>query len=138
MQIGELFQKIAIGSFALLNAPLHAGKFSFAHLGGAFRLISLMKERLFLCFEFRDCVRLLACDLLPLFFDPFYSLVNPCDPQRDFFLLLLQFLQRNDLVAQFGKICCLRCALAPEVDFASLQKAPVVSKRYTRSLTPEL
>ena len=30
VQIGKLFQKIAIGSFALLSAPLYAGKFAFA------------------------------------------------------------------------------------------------------------
>jgi hypothetical protein len=51
-----------------------------------------VKERLFLCFEFRNCVRLLPRDLLPFFFDSFYSFVNPRDPQRDFFLLLFQFL----------------------------------------------
>src|SRR6266513_1382006 len=50
VQIGKLFQKIAIGCFALLNAPLHAGKFSFAYLRGALRLVPLLKERLFLCF----------------------------------------------------------------------------------------
>jgi hypothetical protein len=49
-----------------------------------------LKERFFLCFEFRNSVRLLTRDLLPFFFNSFYSLVNPRDPQRDFFLLLLQ------------------------------------------------
>ena len=80
MQIGKLFQKIAIGSLALLNAPLHAGKLSFAHLRGALRLVALLKERLFLCFEFRNCVRLLTRDLLAFFFNPFYAFINPRDP----------------------------------------------------------
>ncbi len=92
VQIGKLFQKIAVGSFALLNAPLHAGKLSFAYLRSALRLVALLKERLFLCFEFRNCVRLLPRDLLAFFFNSFYSFVNPRDPQRDFFLLLFQFL----------------------------------------------
>jgi len=74
------------------NAPLHAGKLSFAHLRGALRLVPLLKERLFLRFEFRNCVRLLPRDLLAFFFNSFYSFVNPRDPHRDFFLLLFQFL----------------------------------------------
>jgi hypothetical protein len=92
VQIGKLFQEIAIGSFALLNTPLHARKLSFAYLRSALRLVALLKERLFLCFEFRNCVRLLPPDLLAFFFNSFYAFVNPRDPQRDFFLLLLQFL----------------------------------------------
>ena len=39
-----------------------------------------------------DAETLLAPDLLTLLFNLFYSLVNPRDPQRDFFLLLLQLL----------------------------------------------
>ena len=92
MQVGKLFQKIAIGSLALLNAPLHARELSFAYLRSALRLVALLKERLFLCFEFRNCVRLLPRDLLAFFFNPFYAFVNPRDPQRDFLLLLFQFL----------------------------------------------
>ena len=91
VQIGKLFQKIAIGSFALLNAPLHPAELSFGYLCGALRLVTLLKKRLFLCFEFRNSVRLLTRDLLAFFFNSFYSFVNPCDPQSDFFLLLFQF-----------------------------------------------
>ena len=124
MQIGKLFQKIAIGSFALLNTPLHARELSFANLGSALRLVTLLKERLLLCFELRNRLGLFARDLLPFFFDRFNSFFDPRDPERDFFLLLLQFLERDDLVAQLGKICRLRCALAPKVDFTFLQKTP--------------
>ena len=92
MQIGKLFQEIAIGSFALLNAPLHAGKLSFAHLRGALRLVALLEERFFLGFQLRNCMGLFTRDLLAFFLNSFYSFVNPRDPQRDFFLLLLQFL----------------------------------------------
>jgi hypothetical protein len=53
-------------------------------------------------------------------------------------LLLLQFLEGNDLVAQLRKICRLRGAFASEVDFALLQKTPLVPKRYARSLALEL
>ena len=80
MQIGKLFQKIAIGSFALLNTPLHARELSFAYLRGALRLVALLQERLFLRFEFRNCVRLLTRDLLAFFFNPFYAFINPRDP----------------------------------------------------------
>ena len=92
MQIGKLFQEIAIGSFALLNAPLYAGKLPFAHLRGALRLVTFLEEGLLVCFEFRNCVRLLTRDLLTFFFNSFYSFVDPRDPQRDFFLLLFQLL----------------------------------------------
>ena len=59
--------------------------------------------------------------LLPLRLDLFDSFLDLHDAERDFLLFLLQFLQRNDLVAQLGKIARLRSAFAPEIDFAFLQ-----------------
>jgi len=91
VQIGKLFQKITIGSFTLLNAPLYAAKLSFAHFRCALRLVTLLKKRFFLCFEFGNCVCLFASDLLTLFFNSFNSFINPSNPQCDFLLLLLQF-----------------------------------------------
>src|SRR5436190_24120477 len=73
VQLGMLFQEIAIGSFALLNAPLHSAELSFGYFCGALRLVTLLKKRLFLCFEFRNSVRLLTRDLLAFFFNSFYS-----------------------------------------------------------------
>jgi hypothetical protein len=74
----------------------------------------------------------------PASFNSFYSFVNPRDPQGDFFLLLLQFLQCNYFVAQLGKICRLLCSLASEVDFTFLQKTPLVPKCYACALALEL
>ena len=71
MQIGELFQKIAIGSFALLNAALDARELAFANLGICLRVIALLKKWLLLCFEFRNRLGEITRNLLPFFFDPF-------------------------------------------------------------------
>src|SRR5205823_4321048 len=78
--MGQSFQTIAVGSFAVVSAPLLARKLSFANLRRVLRLIALLKERLFVCFEFRNCVRLLTRDLLAFFFNSFDSFINPRDP----------------------------------------------------------
>src|SRR5438045_8175326 len=89
VQIGKLFQEIAIGSFALLNAPLHPAELSLGYLCGALRLVTLLNKRLFLCFAFRTSVRLLTRDWLAFFFHLFYSFVNPRSLLTSFFLLLI-------------------------------------------------
>src|SRR5437773_7483632 len=138
MQIGELFQEIAIRSFALLNAAFHAGKLALAHLEIMLRLIALLEERLLLRFQPCNCFRLFAGILLPFFFDPFYSFFDPRDSKCDFFLLLLQFFKGNDLVAELGETGRLRGAFASEVDFAFLEKTPLMTKHHARSLAPHL
>jgi hypothetical protein len=138
MQIGELFQEIAIRSFALVNAAFHAGKLALAYLDIILRLIALLEERLLLRFQPCNCFRLFAGILLPFFFDPFYSFFDPRDSKCDFLLLLLELLKRHDLAAQFWKIGRLRSAFASEVDFTFLEKALLVAKRHARSLAPDL
>ena len=56
---------------------------------------------------------------------PFFNLR---DPEGDFFLFLLQLLQRHDFIADFGKIHRLRTTLAAEIDFAFLQNPLFVAQ----------
>src|SRR5206468_4945892 len=99
MQIRELFQEIAIRSFALLNPAFHAGKLALAHIEIVLRLALLLEKRLLVCLQLCKCLSLFAGILFPFFFNPFYSFFAPRDSKCDFLLLLLQFLQRNDFVA---------------------------------------
>src|SRR5438105_11314573 len=138
MQIGELFQEIAIRSFALLNAAFHGRKLAFAHIEIMLRLIALLEERLLLRFQPCNCRGLFADILLPFFFDFFYSFFDPRYSKCDFFLFLLELLKRHDLVAQFRKIGRLRSAFPAEVDFTFLENALLVAKRDARSLAPDL
>ena len=138
MQIGELFQEIAIRSFALLNAPFHARKLALAHIDIVFRLIALLEKRLLLCFQPCNCRGLFAGILLPFFFDPFYSFFDPRYSKCDFSLLLLELLERHDFVAQFRKIGRLRRAFASKVDFTFLEKAFLVAERHAGSLASDL
>src|SRR5438552_11581230 len=138
MQIGELFQEIAIRSFALLNAAFHARKLALAHIDIILGLTALLEKRLLL--RFQPCNRrsLFAGILLPFFFNPFYSFFDARYSKRDFFLLLLELLERHDFIAQFWKIGRLRSAFASEIDFTFLEKALLVAKRHARSLAPDL
>ena len=138
MQIGDLFQKIAIGSFALLDSPLHSSKLPFAHLRSVLRLVALLKKRFFVRFQLGNYPGLFTRNLLPFCFDRFYPFFDPRYPERDFFLLLLELFQCNNLVAQLGKICRLRGPLASEVDFTFLEETSVVPERNARALAPEL
>ena len=47
MQIGELFQEIAIGGFVFLNASFYGNQLALADVNVAFRLVALLDERLF-------------------------------------------------------------------------------------------
>ena len=138
MQIGELFQKIAIRSLALLNAALDARELAFANLGICLRVIALLKKRLLLCFELRNCLGEITRNLLPFFFDRFNSFFDPRNSQGDFFLFLFQFFERDNLAAELGKICRLRRALASQIDLTFLEKTPVMPERHPRSLALEL
>ena len=111
-----------MGRFALLNAPLYVDKLSFADLRGGLRLVALLNERLLLCFRFAiawACSRAICCRSSSIL------LFLPRSAQFGIELPLLR-LKRNDLIAQLGKICRLRSALAAEVDFTFLQKTPLV------------
>src|SRR5438552_4497424 len=137
MQVGELFQQFAIGGFALLNPAFYAGKLALAYIHVIVCLVALLKKRLLLRFQLCNCRRVFARNLLPFFFDPFYSFLDPSDSQCHFFLLLLQLLQRDDLIAQLGEIGRLRGAFASEVDFTFLEKALLVTKRHAGSLASD-
>src|SRR6266436_3430504 len=102
------------------------------------RLVAALEKRLLLCFQLCNCLSLFARILLPFFFDPFYSFFDSRDSKCDFFLLLLQLLKRNDLVAQLGKIGRLRSTFASEVDFTFLEKTLLVTKHHARSLALDL
>ena len=138
MQIGELFQQIPVRSFALLYAAFHGGELALAYLEIILRFVAPVKKRLLLRFQPGNYFRLLPGILLPFCFDRFYSFFDSGNSKRDFFLLLLQLLQRNDLVSQLGEIGRLRSAFAPEVDFTFLEQASLVTKRDARPLAPDL
>src|SRR6187431_1704097 len=73
----------------------------------------------------------LGLDLL----DPFLDLG---DPDRDFLLFALQFLQGDDFVTHLGKVDRLRTAFASERDFSFLQDTLLMTQSHTRFLAPNL
>ena len=135
MQLRKLFQQFAVGRVVCLDAAFHSGHFAFAKLHRALGLVALLKERLFFQLQFCNCFVLLAGIFLPLRLDLFDSFLDLRNPKRDFLLFLLQLLQRDDLIAQLGKIRRLRSAFAPEVDFTLLQQPFLVTERHASSLT---
>src|SRR5581483_1995506 len=137
MQIGELFQQIAIGSLILLNPAVDRGQFALTDLNVAFCLVALLDERLFFRFQLGDRFGLFARVLLPFLFDLFYSLFDLGNSNRYLLLLLLQFFEGHDFIAQLGKIRGLSRAFAAQADFALLQKALFMTKRYASSLAPD-
>src|SRR5437667_7898295 len=102
------------------------------------RLVPLLEKRLLICLQLCKRLSLFARILLPFFFDRFYSFFDSRDLKCDFFLLLLQLLQRNDLIAQLGEIGCLRSAFASKIDLTSLEKTLLVTKRDARPLALDL
>ena len=70
--------------------------------------------------------------------DLFERLLNFCDPDRDLSLLLLEFLQRDDLIAHLGKIRGFRRAFPPQRDLGFLQAALLVPERDARTLAAHL
>src|SRR5215475_2104800 len=137
MQIGELFQEIAVGSLTFSNASFYGGQFALADLDVAFRLVAPLEKWFFFRLQLCNRPRLFARILLPFFFDLFDSFFDSCDSKCDFLLFLLQFLKRDDLVAQLRKIGRLGGALAPEIDLALPQETLLVTKRDARSLAPD-
>ena len=137
MEIGELFQEIAIGSLALLNASFYGGQFALADVHIAFGLVALLEKRLLFRLQLCNRLRLFARILLPFFFDLFYSFFDLCDSKCDFLLFLLQLLKSDDLIAQLGKIGRLGSAFASQIDFALLQETLLMTKRHARSLATD-
>jgi hypothetical protein len=94
----------------------------------------LREKRLFLRVQLCNgrmlVARILLAFLLDLL-DPFFDL---SDPERDFLLFLLQFLECDDFIAQLGKIGRLRSAFASEIDFTFLEQAFLVTERNARPL----
>jgi hypothetical protein len=76
--------------------------------------------------------------LLPLQLDLANPFLDRRNPERDFFLFLLQFLERDDLVAHFGKVDGLRATFAAQVDLALLQDAFLMAQRHPRFLPANL
>jgi hypothetical protein len=138
MQIGELFQQVPIRSFAILNAAFHGAKLALAYVEIILRFVASMKKRFLLRFKLSNCFGLFPGILLPFRFDRFYPFFDSGNSKRDFFLLLLQLFQRNDLIAQLGEIGRLRSSFAPEVDFTFLEQSSLVTKRDASPLTPDL
>ena len=97
-----------------------------------------MQNRFFFLFEFRDGRTLLFCVFLSLRFDLLDAFFQLRDAQRDFFLFLLELLQRHDFVADFRKIDRLRTAFAAEIDFALLQNAFFMAQSHPRFLPANL
>ena len=97
-----------------------------------------MQDRLLLFLELRQLRVLLLRVLFPLQFDLADSFFDRRNPKRDFLLFLLQFLEGDDLVADFGKIDGLRRAFAAEIDLALLQDAFLVAQCHPRFLPANL
>ena len=129
MEIGELFQKIPISGFTFLDPAFDSGEPTLACINIVPGFVALVEQRLLLRFELDNSRTLFTRISLPFLLDSLYPFLNARNSKSDFFLLLLQLFQRNDLVAQLGKIGRLRSAFAPEIDFTSLEKPPLVTKR---------
>src|SRR5207244_4767890 len=98
VEIGELFQEIAIGSLAFLNTPFYGGQFALADANVAFRLVTFLEKWLFFSLQLCNRLSLFARSLLPFFFDLFYSFFDPCDSKCDFLLFLLQLFLSDDFI----------------------------------------
>ena len=55
------------------------------------------------------------------------NFANLRDPKRDFFLFLLQLLERDDFIAQLREIGRLRSAFASQIYFTFLEEASLVT-----------
>src|SRR2546421_11069612 len=137
MKVRRLFAEDGIGGFAFPNTSFYGAQFALADVNVAFRLVAPLEKWLFFRVQFSDRLSLFARILLPFFFDLFYSFFDPRDTKCDFLLFLLQLFKSDNLIAQFGKIGRLGSALAPQVDFALLQKTLLMTKRHARSLASD-
>ena len=136
LQGRKLFQQVAIGRVAFLDAALDRGQLFVAALGRGFSAVATLDQRTLLLFEFGQGGGLLAGIFLALLFDLLKRLLDLCDPNRDFFLLLLELFQRDNFVAHFRKVGRFRGAFATEGDLGFLQDAFLVLQRQARALAP--
>ena len=86
-----------------------------------------MQERLFFRFQLCNSRMLVACILFPFRLDFFNSFFDLRYPKRDFFLFLLQLLERDDFIAQLREIGRLGSAFASQIYFTFLEKASLLT-----------
>ena len=103
-----------------------------------FRLVLSLEDRLLFLLEFGQGRVLFLRVVLPLQLDLADSFLDRGDPQRDFLLFLLEFLERDDLVAHLRKVHRLRATFPSQVDLALLQDAFLVPQRDPRFLPANL
>ena len=85
-----------------------------------------------------QCLCLFFCERLTVRFNPANAIFDLRDSQGHFSLLLLQFLERDDLVSKLGKIRRLARAFAAEVDLAALEMPLLVPDSHPGLLPPNL
>ena len=138
LQFGELLQQVAVGRVVLLQPALDARQLAIANIGRGLRFVLPLQDRLLLFLEFRQRRVLFFGVLFPLQFDLANPFLDRRDPERDFFLFLLQFLERDDFIAHFRKVHRLRATFAAEIDLALLQHALLVAQCDPRLLPANL
>ena len=136
LQFGQFFQELPVGRVVVLEPALHAGQFAVAKIGRGLGVIPPFEDRFLFFLEFGQRGVLLFRVLRALQLNFPDALFNLRDAQRDFFLFLLELLQRHDFVADFGKIDRLRTTLAAEIDFAFLQNPLFMAQSHPRFLPP--
>ena len=132
----KLFQQVAIGRVVFLDAALDCGQLFVAALGRGFRAVAAFDQRTLLLFELGQGGGLFAGIFLALLLDLLERFLDLCDPDRDFFLLLLELFQRDDFVAHFRKVGRFRGPFATEGDLGFLQDTFLVLQRQARALAP--
>ena len=117
MQVGKFFQELAIGQIAVLNAALHRAKLERAYIGRALCFIATLQNRFFLRIQFCHSFALLPRILLLFCLDLFDSFLDLRNSERDFFLFLLEFFERDDPATGHG-LYQLTSATGDRIDYA--------------------
>src|SRR6266478_6485410 len=115
-----------------MNPPLNRTYFALTQLSRALSVVATLQDWFLLRFQLRHRFGLPFDVRFPLCLDLFDALFDLRDPQCDFLLFLLEFLQGHDFVPEFWKICRLRSSFAPENDFAFLQQPFFVPQYHAR------
>ena len=138
LQIGKLFQQIAVGGFVFTQTLIDAGKLAIANICCRFRFVAALDNRLLFLFELRDGSVLLFRVLQTLRLDLFDPLLQLRNSRRNFALFVFQLFQRDNFVADFRKVDRLRATLAAKTDFTFLQKPLLMAQGHARFLTANL
>src|SRR5216684_3059777 len=120
-----------------MNPPLNRTYFALTQLSRALGVVATLRDWFLLRFQLRHRFGLLFGVRFPLCLDLFDALFDLRDPNCDFLLFLLEFLQSHDLVPEFGKIRSLRSPFAAKKNFALLQQPFLVPQYHARSLPPD-